>query len=236
MWPSRLPAELDMAARDQAVLPLRLRVPSPERTAASTSSRWPIPGSRSSRSGSTCFNSDAENTPPAMALSRYGVVGNLTGIPTFYTDDHRPEDIVTGGRQRRTWMSPSCGARLPATSPSSPRCRLMLRPLAGTRLGRPTSRSASTSRWRVRRSDQALRDSLRRSSTEGGPEIQAILKEYGIPTFPHPCSAIARRDSGQAAKPWPAGAGAPARTAKHALSCPIQAIADSRACVRPSRQ
>ena len=31
---------------------------------------------------------------PAMALSRYGVVGNLTGYSTFYSDDDRPEDII----------------------------------------------------------------------------------------------------------------------------------------------
>ena len=45
--------------------------------------------------GVNILNSDAENTPPAMALSRYGVVGNLIGYPTFYTDTIRPEDIVT---------------------------------------------------------------------------------------------------------------------------------------------
>ena len=44
--------------------------------------------------GVNLLNSDAENTPPAMALSRYGVVGNLTGFSTFYTDTERPEDIV----------------------------------------------------------------------------------------------------------------------------------------------
>ena len=29
--------------------------------------------------GVNMYTSDAENSPPAMALSRYGVVGNLTG-------------------------------------------------------------------------------------------------------------------------------------------------------------
>ncbi|HEU4474728.1 MAG TPA: hypothetical protein VFR72_07815, partial [Gemmatimonadales bacterium] len=33
--------------------------------------------------GVNLLHSDAENTPPAMALSRYGVVGNLTGYSTF---------------------------------------------------------------------------------------------------------------------------------------------------------
>ena len=50
------------------------------------------------------LNSDAENTPPAMALSRYGVVGNLVGFSTNYSDVYRPEDIfqaVVDGKHRR---------------------------------------------------------------------------------------------------------------------------------------
>ena len=39
------------------------------------------------------LNSDAENTPPAMAMSTYGVVGNLVGFPTNYSDMYRPDDI-----------------------------------------------------------------------------------------------------------------------------------------------
>ena len=43
--------------------------------------------------GINLLHSDAENTPPAMALSRYGVIGNLVGYSTFYTDTDRPEEI-----------------------------------------------------------------------------------------------------------------------------------------------
>ena len=46
------------------------------------------------RIGINLLNSDAENTPPAMALSFHGVVGNLVGFPTFYSDIARPEDII----------------------------------------------------------------------------------------------------------------------------------------------
>src|SRR3954470_21516952 len=45
--------------------------------------------------GVNLLNSEAETTPPAMALSQYGVVGNLVGYTTFYGDSARPEDIVT---------------------------------------------------------------------------------------------------------------------------------------------
>ena len=46
--------------------------------------------------GVNMYTSDAENSPPAMALSRYGVVGNLTGYFTFFSDQERPEDIIKG--------------------------------------------------------------------------------------------------------------------------------------------
>jgi hypothetical protein len=36
----------------------------------------------------------------------------------------------------------------------------------------------------VRRRDRALRDSLNAVIDRKGPEIQAILKSYGIPVFP----------------------------------------------------
>ena len=73
--------------------------------------------------GVNLLNADAENTPPAMALGAHGVVGNLVGFTTFYSE---------GGTGRRTsskpsltsrWTLPSCGGPWPATSPSSPRYR-----------------------------------------------------------------------------------------------------------------
>jgi hypothetical protein len=72
--------------------------------------------------GVNLLNSDAENTPPAMALSRYGVVGNLTGYTTSTPTRTVPK---TSSRRwpTRTSTSRSCGARWRGTSPRSPRCR-----------------------------------------------------------------------------------------------------------------
>ena len=66
--------------RHQALLPLRLRVRHPpgQRARGPQVARR-SPAQEARRSASTCYTSDAENSPPAMALSRYGVVGNLTG-------------------------------------------------------------------------------------------------------------------------------------------------------------
>ena len=45
--------------------------------------------------GVNLLNADAENTPPAMALSSHGVVGTLVGFGTFYSEGGlRPEDII----------------------------------------------------------------------------------------------------------------------------------------------
>jgi hypothetical protein len=50
----------------------------------------------------------------------------------------------------------------------------------------------------VRRRDVALRDSLQTVLERKGPEIQAILKQYAVPTFP--IEEAATSDSAQAAR------------------------------------
>ena len=72
--------------------------------------------------GVNIYTSDAENSPPAMALSHYGVVGNLTGYSTFFDDQNRPDDIVKAVA-KRTSTSRWPGARWRGTTPRSRRCR-----------------------------------------------------------------------------------------------------------------
>lgn len=134
------------------------------------------------RIGVHLLNSDAENTPPAMALSRYGVVGNLTGFSTFYTKEERPEDIVTAVANKDVDVAIVWGpiAGYFAKSSSIP---LNVRPLA-------ERDSLSNFPFRfdiamgVRRRDRALRDSLDVVLVRRRPEIQALLKQYGVPLFP----------------------------------------------------
>jgi mxaJ protein len=134
--------------------------------------------------GVNILNSDAENTPPAMALSQYGVVGNLIGYPTFYTDTIRPEDIVQAVAKKEIDIAIAWGplAGYFAKKSSVP---LNLQPLAerDSLTDFPFRLNISIA---VRRRDQALRDSLQGVLDRRAPEIQAILKEYGVPTFPIP--------------------------------------------------
>jgi mxaJ protein len=136
------------------------------------------------RIGVNILNSDAENTPPAMALSQYGVVGNLTGYPTFYTDSIRPEDIVTAVAKKDIDVAIVWGpiAGYFASKSSVP---LKLQPLAerDSLTDFPFRFSIGMG---VRRRDRALRDSLQTVLDRTGPEILAILKQYRIPLFPIP--------------------------------------------------
>ena len=134
--------------------------------------------------GVNILNSDAENTPPAMALSRYGVVGNLTGYPTFYTDSIRPEDIVTAVARKEIDVAIAWGPLAGYFAAKSP-VPLTLQPLAerDSLTEFPFRFSIGMG---VRRRDRALRDSLQTVLDQRAPEIQAILKEYKVPLFPIP--------------------------------------------------
>ena len=134
--------------------------------------------------GVNILNSDAENTPPAMALSRYGVVGTLTGYPTFYTDSIRPEDIITAVARKEIDVAIAWGPLAGYFTAKSP-VPLTLQPLAerDSLTDFPFRFSIGMG---VRRRDRGLRDSLQTVLDQKAPEIQAILKQYRVPLFPIP--------------------------------------------------
>ena len=134
--------------------------------------------------GVNILNSDAENTPPAMALSRHGVVGTLTGYPTFYTDSIRPEDIITAVARKEIDVAIAWGPLAGYFTAKSP-VPLTLQPLSerDSLTDFPFRFSIGMG---VRRRDRGLRDSLQTVLDQRAPEIQAILKEYRVPLFPIP--------------------------------------------------
>lgn len=132
--------------------------------------------------GVNLLHSDAENTPPAMALSRYGVVGNLTGYSTFYTDEDRPEDIVEAVANKEVDLAIVWG---PLAGYFAQKSKV---PLTVVPLAERDSLSDFPFRFNiamgVRRRDTELKDSLDALLTRKGPEIQAILKQFHVPVFP----------------------------------------------------
>ncbi len=132
--------------------------------------------------GVNIYTSDAENSPPAMALSHHGVVGNLTGFSTFYSDQSRPDDIVKAVANKQVDLAIAWGpvAGYFAKQSSVP---LVLTPL-------PARDSLSDFPFQynigiaVRRRDKVFRDSLEAVLDRKRPEIESILKEYGVPVLP----------------------------------------------------
>lgn len=132
--------------------------------------------------GINTFTSDGENSPPAMALSRYGVVGNLTGYNTFFSDQARPEDIIKGVAKKEVDLAIAWGPLAGYFAKQSP-VPLALKPL-------PARDSLSDLPFQynigiaVRRRDKEFRDSLQAVLERRRPEIEAILKDYGVPMLP----------------------------------------------------
>jgi mxaJ protein len=132
--------------------------------------------------GVNMYTSDAENSPPAMALSRYGVVGNLTGYFTFFSDQVRPEDIIKGVANKDVDIAIAWGPLAGYFAKQSP-VPLVLTPL-------PARDSLSDLPFQynmgiaVRRRDKEFRDSLQAVLERRRPEIDAILKQYNVPVMP----------------------------------------------------
>lgn len=132
--------------------------------------------------GVNVYTSDAENSPPAMALSRYGVVGNLVGYSTFFDDRNRPEDIINAVIKKDVDLAIAWGPLAGYYAKSSP-VPLVLTPL-------PAKDSLSDFPFQynigiaVRRRDKEFKDSLEAVLTRRQPEVQAILKEYAVPLLP----------------------------------------------------
>jgi mxaJ protein len=140
--------------------------------------------------GVNMYTSDAENSPPAMALSHHGVVGNLKGYFTFFSDQERPEDIIKGVANKDVDIAIAWGPLAGYYAKQSP-VPLVLTPLPDrdTVSDIPLRYSIGIA---VRRTDGELKDSLQKFLATKAPEISTLLKDYGIPVVPIP----ADKDSG----------------------------------------
>jgi mxaJ protein len=128
-------------------------------------------------------SSDGEHSPPEMALSRYGVVGNLVGYSVAYDETTRPEDIINAVAKKDVDLAIVWGPQAGYFVKKSP-VPLVLTPLAAevdTATGYPMSYDIGMA---VRRKDHQFRDSLQTLLDRKKPEILNILKEYGVPAFP----------------------------------------------------
>jgi mxaJ protein len=152
--------------------------------------------------GVNMYTSDAENSPPAMALSRYGVVGNLKGYFTFFSDQERPEDIIKGVANKDVDLAIAWGP-LAGYFAKQSAVPLVLTPL-------PAKDSLSDIPFQynmgiaVRRRDTEFRDSLQAVLERRRPAIDSILKAYNIPTLPIVTERPEKAAADTVKKPGPA--------------------------------
>jgi mxaJ protein len=151
--------------------------------------------------GVNMYTSDATNSPPAMALSRYGVVGNLKGYFTFFSDQDRPEDIIKGVANKEVDIAIAWGPLAGYFA------KLSSVPLTLTPLPAKDSLSDIPFQYNmgiaVRRRDKEFRDSLEAVLDRRRPEIDAILKQYNIPVLPIVTEAQDKSAADTGKKPGP---------------------------------
>jgi mxaJ protein len=128
-------------------------------------------------------SSDGEHSPPEMALSMHGVVGNLKGYNVSYDENIRPEDIINGVAKKEVDLAIAWGPMAGYFVKKSP-VPLVLTPISvevDSASGLPMQYNIGMA---VRRRDKAFRDSLQTFLDKKAPEVDGILKEYGVPVLP----------------------------------------------------
>jgi mxaJ protein len=142
------------------------------------------PALKTMKIGVNLFAADGENTPPAMAMSAHGVVGNLVGFPTSYMGGlNHPQDIV------KAVLSDSIDVAIvwgPIAGYYAKQLGgdLVLTPVADDTVTKiPFNYSMG---FATRRQERAFRDSLQKFLDTKAPEIHDLLEQYGIPLVPVP--------------------------------------------------
>jgi len=139
------------------------------------------PALRELRIGLQAVGAEGSNTPPAMALAKRGIVQRVTGFPMWGVESdttpqaHIIEAVANGEVDVAIVWGPFAGYF--AARQKQP---LEVTPISfdATQPALPFSYSMALG---VRRGDEGLRNELQLALDRHAPEIQALLKRYGIP-------------------------------------------------------
>jgi len=156
------------------------------------------PALKTMKIGVHLYAADGENSPPAMALSSHGVVGNLVGFSTTYTGGlNHPEDIVRAVEDRTIDVAFVWGP-IAGYYAKQIGADLQLTPVDNdTVSGIPFVYSMGMA---TRRREREFKDSLEKFLTSKAPEIQNLLQEFGIPLLPIAVDSSARTAPGGSAQ------------------------------------
>lgn len=133
------------------------------------------------------------NTPPAHALSARGMTSNVVGFSTFYGVEHRPSEIIDalskGSIDVAVVWGPLGGYW---AKQSSVPLDISILPDTDRATGFPLAYEVTMG---VRRSDRALRDTLDQELDRRHADIEAILREFGVPLLPLPADSGAKSNA-----------------------------------------
>jgi quinoprotein dehydrogenase-associated probable ABC transporter substrate-binding protein len=150
------------------------------------------PRLRQLRIGVQLIGNDGFNTPPAHALGEQGIVNNVTGFPVFgdYRQPNPPARIVKAVETGQVDIAAVWGPLAGYFAGLSP-VKLRLQPITDTQQFAPLRFQFDISMG-VRKGDDALKTRLDEVIAHHQPEIDAILKSYGVPLMPLPQSDTAQ--------------------------------------------
>lgn len=129
---------------------------------------------------------DYANSPPAHALGNRGIVENVHGYSVYgdYNRPNPPAEIVDAVARGDVDLAIVWGPFAGFFSQRQP-VELELVPVS-PQIDPPYTPFVFDISMGVRREDVAFRDALEDVLKRKAPEIQALLKEYGVPTVPLP--------------------------------------------------
>jgi mxaJ protein len=137
---------------------------------------------KSLKVGVTLIGDNYTNTPPAQALGARGINQSVVGFTSFYNADHRPGEIIDAVAKGQIDVALAWGPLAGyfakhATVPLD----LTVLPDTDRATGFPFAYDLTLG---VRRADRGLRDTLNTLIDRHRADIDAILRDYGVPVLP----------------------------------------------------
>jgi quinoprotein dehydrogenase-associated probable ABC transporter substrate-binding protein len=144
------------------------------------------PRLRQLRIGVNLIGEDYTHTPPLHALLKRGISSNVTGFSTFYGEEHHPGEIIDSLASGNIDVAVVWGPLAGFFAKRSP-VSFTIVPLPDDSVsGLPFAFDVGVG---VRRADKELRSRLDTILDRRHPDIERILREYGVPTVTRPQSA-----------------------------------------------
>jgi quinoprotein dehydrogenase-associated probable ABC transporter substrate-binding protein len=150
------------------------------------------PRLRQLKVGVQLVGDDGFNTPPAHALSAQGIVDNVVGFTLYgdYRQPNPPARIVTAVENGDVDIAAVWGPLAGYFAKHSP-VPLVVTPITGTESFAPLLFQYSMAMG-VRKGDDGLRDRLEDAIEQLQPQIDALLKSFGVPMLDFPQKASVR--------------------------------------------